>query len=86
MTNLKEDRRALKHISRLSMKMTQDDPGKRPLIGEFDKELTAAGSEHFCTECLSQPDDSIAKRDETESGEARIAITSIIGYIESTDH
>ena len=36
------------------MRMTQADPEKRPLIDEVLDELTKAGRQNFCPECLLQ--------------------------------
>ena len=42
-------------IFKLGMRMTQADPKKRPLIDEVLDELTKAGRQYFCPECLQQP-------------------------------
>ena len=39
-------------IFKLGMRMTQADPKKRPLIDEVLDELTKAGRQYFCPECL----------------------------------
>ena len=41
-------------IYKLGMRMTQADPKKRPLIDEVLDELTKAGRQYFCPECLLQ--------------------------------
>ena len=48
-------------IFQLGMRMTQADPKKRPLIEEVLYELTKAGRQYFCPECLLQPKDSMTE-------------------------
>ena len=52
-------------IYRLGMRMTQADPKKRPLIDEVLDELTRAGRQYFCPECLLQ-----SKGSTTESAQS----------------
>ena len=42
-------------VFKLVMRMTQADPKRRPLIDEVLDELTMAGPQFFCQECILQP-------------------------------
>ena len=54
---LTEDQVSLAVTLRLGMRMTQANPKQRPLIDDVVNELTTAGRQFCCNECLSPPND-----------------------------
>ena len=70
LNSLKEEHKDLEVILRLTRRMTQANEKERPLIEEVVEELTAAGSQYFCKECLKDLEGAKPKSNDAEIDES----------------